>query len=94
MKRAAAALRQAALFDIPAKSRAEFRALAAELDAARDWESIARALLVKHAGRQGVALIGSGTLKWARERVELRIDRDGDAIVIHWDAPPLKPEGV
>lgn len=52
-------------------------------------ENLVKALLVKYGTRQGEALVGGGTLTWSGAHVELRIDRDGDALRLHWSAPPL-----
>jgi hypothetical protein len=94
MSKASEALRQAALFGIPKESKDRFRSLADELDTDPDWEAIARSLMVKYGTRNGQALIGSGTMRWAMKHVRLEVSRDGDAIALHWEAPPLKPEGV
>lgn len=59
-----------------------------------DWETVAKALLVKYGGLHGHALVGAGTLSWAQEHVELRVEQDGDAVLLRWHAPALKPEGV
>lgn len=83
------ALRGAACHDLPAQTVENLRRIAADLDGGIDWRSLAIALLVKYGGAKGQALVGSGSLAFARDRVSFRADRDCDALVLHWDAPPL-----
>lgn len=54
-----------------------------------DWRSVAIALCVKYGTAKGTALVGSGTLAWARDRVSFRVDHDGDALRLVWDSPAL-----
>lgn len=89
MKEIVAALRRVALQDLPSEQRAELRALADRVEAGPDWRAVCVALLVKYGGREGSALVGSSSLAWARERVEVQTDRDGDALRFAWTSPPL-----
>ena len=54
-----------------------------------DWRAIAIALAVKYGGREGVALVGAATQQFARERVQVELERDGDAVRMVWRAPSL-----
>lgn len=82
-------LRSAASSDVTSGLRTDLLAELAHIESEPDWRSVAIALCVKYGTAEGVALIGSGTLKWARERVDFRVDRDGDAVRLRWSAPPL-----
>ena len=82
-------LREAARNDLPAQLRASLLAEAERLETAGDGWLVAVALAIKYAGSNGEALVGALTRKWIGERVSFRVDRDGDAIRIHWRAPPV-----
>lgn len=83
------ALRGAALQDLPSGQRAELRELAVRLESEPDWKAVAVALCIKYAGIKGQALVGSGSMAWARDRTSFRADRDGDALHLHWQAAPF-----
>jgi hypothetical protein len=58
-----------------------------------ETSAIVRALLVKYGGAHGTAMVGSETLRWAGRKVDIHVERDGDALRIEWKSPPVNGSG-
>lgn len=93
IKTVVAALREASCFDIPWAFREHLQETARKLEAEPDWKTVATALCVKYGTAKGTALLGNGTLKWAKDKVMFEVIPDPSAVVLNWSAPSLKPAG-